>query len=361
MSCETLSTRKEEYGGHEPPFEERVEEGSFSLDTQRSFHHDKSQMRYFVKPEQSPNFDLRDGYNDRYIRRDENVKKNLEHILHWILANKSNLMQKAATSFALDDFDFVTSRGRLTNVLCTPYEALTEWSLAVTKFKGVIYINQVETDSARQDRQNRTESHDENIYWGYKFEQYICADNIDGLPDSSGVVNSNEAFYSVVRTRLSDHRLLFSGEVDCRDKDPNALAPPACYLELKTSGQMHTDKQRSKFHRFKLLKWWAQSILLGVPRIVAGFKNDDGVIVSVRTYHTAEIPNLVKGEHLAWRPSVCLNFCSEFLSFVKRVVTRDDPRVVYLFSRKARSDVTFTIHSDSIYSFLPEWYVTEMS
>ncbi|XP_061159880.1 decapping and exoribonuclease protein-like, partial [Syngnathus typhle] len=81
------------------------------------------------------------------------------------------------------------------------------------------------------------------------------------------------------------------------------------------------------------------------------------------TYHTAEIPNLVKGQlkDLAWRPSVCLNFCSEFLSFVKRVVTRDDPRVVYLFSRKARSDVTFTIHSDSIHSFLPEWYVTEMS
>uniref|UniRef100_A0A3Q3E7W6 Decapping nuclease n=1 Tax=Hippocampus comes TaxID=109280 RepID=A0A3Q3E7W6_HIPCM len=360
MYAATLSTRKEPYARCSPPFKERVEEGSFSLDTERRFHHDKSQMRYIVEPDETPNFDLRNGYSDRYIKRDENVRKNLEHILQWILANKSKLMQRTAAS-ALADFDFVTSRGRLTKVLCTPYEGQTEWSLAVTKFQGVFYINEVETASACQGRQNRTESHEENIYWGYKFEQYICADKIDGTPDSTGVVNSNEAYYSVVRTRLSDHRLLFSGEVDCRDKDPNAPAPPACYVELKTSGEMYTDKQRSKFRRFKLLKWWAQSFLLGVPRIVAGFKNDDGLVVSVRTYRTAEIPQLVQGEYLGWKPEVCMNFCSDFLSFVKRVVIEDDPHVVYLFSRKALSDVTFTVHRNSSYSFLPDWYVTKMS
>ncbi|XP_061605968.1 decapping and exoribonuclease protein-like [Phyllopteryx taeniolatus] len=360
MNRETLNTRKAPYEGGSPRFEERVEVGFFSLDTERQFHHDKSQMRYYAEPDPAPNFDLRDGYNDRYIKRDENLRKNLEHILHWILANKSQLMQNAATTSALNDFDFVTSRGRLTKVLCTPYESQTEWELSVTKFNGVLYINEVETASSRQGRENRTESHTENIYWGYKFEQYICAGKIDGLPDSSGVVNSNEAFYSVVRTRLSNHRLLFSGEVDCRDKYRSAPPPPACYLELKTTGEIHTSQQRSKFHRFKLLKWWAQSFLLGVPRVVAGFKNDDGVVVSVRTYRTAEIPQLVEGEHLGWTPAVCMNFCNEFLSYVKRVVTEDNPHVVYLFSRKARCDLTYTVHKDSPYSFLPDWYVEEM-
>lgn len=75
------------------------------------------------------------------------------------------------------------------------------------------------------------------------------ADDPNGEPDPTGVVNTNEAFCTVVQTRLSDHRLLFSGEVDCRDKDPGAPHPPACYVELKTSAEICTPKQRSNFHR----------------------------------------------------------------------------------------------------------------
>ncbi|XP_019726953.1 decapping and exoribonuclease protein-like [Hippocampus comes] len=359
-----LNAKKESYERCSPPFEERVEEGSFSLDAEWQFQHDNSQMRYFVEPDKTPNFDLRNGYSDRDIQGDENFIKTLEHILQWILANKSELMQRTAASSVsspLADFDFVTSRGRLTKVFCTPYDDELEWSLAITKFQGVFYINEVETESACCYRQNRTESHKENMYWGYMFKQYTRADEVDGVPDSTGVVTYNEAFCSVVRTCLSDHRLLFSGEVDCRDRE-NAEAPPACYVELKISREINTVKKRSKFHRFKLLKWWAQSFLLGVPSIVVGFRNDVGRVLSVRTYRTTEIPQLVQGEYrsLAWKPEVCMNFCSDFLSFVKRVVIEDDPHVVYLFSRKAGSSVTFTEHRNSTYCFLPDWYVTEM-
>lgn len=77
----------------------------------------------------------------------------------------------------------------------------------------------------------------------------VPVDNVHSLPDPGGVVNTNEAFCTVVQTRLADHRLLFSGEVDCRDKDPNAPAPPASYVELKTSAEICTPKQRSNFHR----------------------------------------------------------------------------------------------------------------
>lgn len=51
-------------------------------------------MRYYVEPDKNPNFDLKDGYKDRYVRRDENVKEKLDHILRWILANKETLKSK---------------------------------------------------------------------------------------------------------------------------------------------------------------------------------------------------------------------------------------------------------------------------
>ncbi|KAJ0058117.1 hypothetical protein NL108_007402, partial [Boleophthalmus pectinirostris] len=247
------------------------------------------------------------------------------------------------------DADFVTWRGHLTKLLTTPYETREGWMFAVSKFRGTVYISEVETEAARRDRENRTERHSEMMYWGYKFEQYMCADDISSSPDPSGMVNTNEAFCTVVQTRLADHRLLFSGEVDCRVKDLKAPDPPACYVELKTSAEICTPKQRSNFHRwiliqrvfafllfglfvsvvcpfrFKLLKWWAQSFLPGVPQVITGFRDHDGVIVKVEPFQISKISQMIKGEYNCWKPTVCMNFCNDFLTFVKQVVCEDNP------------------------------------
>ncbi|KAM3598662.1 uncharacterized protein V6R79_021027 [Siganus canaliculatus] len=359
---QSLSTRKERYERDFPLYKQPVEVGCFSLDSERRFFNDSRQMRYYVEPDRNPNFDLKDGYKDRFVKRDDAVKEKLDHMLHWILANRSKVSSKetSASSCSLDA-DFVTWRGHLTKLLTTPYETREGWLLAVTRFRGTLYISEVETEAACRERENRPVRLEEMMYWGYKFEQYTCADTVDSLPDSGGVVNTNEAFCTVVRTRLADHRLLFSGEVDCRDKDPSAPAPPACYVELKTSAEICTPKQRSSFHRFKLLKWWAQSFLPGVPRVVAGFRDHDGVVVAVETFPISKISHLIKNEHNCWKPTVCMNFCCDFLSFVKRTVTTDDPSVVYLFSFEPYRDVTYSVHRDSQYSFLPPWYVQEMT
>uniref|UniRef100_A0A3Q0T6P3 Decapping nuclease n=1 Tax=Amphilophus citrinellus TaxID=61819 RepID=A0A3Q0T6P3_AMPCI len=196
----TLSTRKELYERDFPVYKQPVEVGCFSLDSERRFFNDSRQMRYYVEPDRNPHFDLRDGYRDRFIKRDDSVKERLDHILRWMVASKSNTL----------DVDFVTWRGHLTKLLTTPYETKEGWLLAVTRFRGTFYISEVETETARRERENRTERHEEMMYWGYKFEQYTCADNAHSLPDPGGVVNTNEAFCTVVQTRLADHRLLFS-------------------------------------------------------------------------------------------------------------------------------------------------------
>lgn len=79
----------------------------------------------------------------------------------------------------------------------------------------------------------------------------LFVDDVEGSPDPGGVVNTNEAFCTVVQTKLADHKLLFSGEVDCRIGGPAAPAAPACYIELKTSAEICTPKQRSNFHRYE--------------------------------------------------------------------------------------------------------------
>ena len=38
------------------------------------------------------------------------------------------------------------------------------------------------------------------------------------------------------------------------------------------------------------MKWWAQSFLVGVPKIVCGFRNDDGIVKTLQTFKTTDIP-----------------------------------------------------------------------
>lgn len=43
-------------------------------------------------------------------------------------------------------------------------------------------------------------------------------------------------------------------------------------------------------YRFKLLKWWVQSFLIGVPKIVCGFRDDSGIVQKLETFRTLDIP-----------------------------------------------------------------------
>lgn len=46
--------------------------------------------------------------------------------------------------------------------------------------------------------------------------------------------------------------------------------------------------------RFKLLKWWAQSFLVGIPRVLCGFRDDDGKVGTIEELSVREMPHRAK-------------------------------------------------------------------
>lgn len=98
LSSRGLSTRRELYERDFPVYKQPVEVGCFSLDSERRFFNDSRQMRYYVEPDRNPNFDLRDGYKDRFVKRDDSVKEKLDHMLRWIVANKAKIDSKEAAA-----------------------------------------------------------------------------------------------------------------------------------------------------------------------------------------------------------------------------------------------------------------------
>ena len=134
----------------------------------------------------------------------------------------------------------------------------------------------------------------------------------------------NHAQYcSIVRTGIGPTSLVLAGEVDAvLGEKPENSEQPIPWVELKTSaepGNMSIPREAIKYER-KLLRYWAQSFLLGVPKVMVGYRTQDGFLTRIVELETQRIPGLVKrGQHI-WDGNVCINLTSAFLEHLKRTV-----------------------------------------
>lgn len=91
-----------------------------------------------------------------------------------------------------------------------------------------------------------------------------------------------------------------------------------------------------KYER-KLLKFWAQSFLLGVPTIIVGFRDQQGIVHRLEELDTASIPGKVKkvGKG-SWDGNICINFAAAFLecNFVLAYFSMRADRLLQGLSRR---------------------------
>jgi RAT1-interacting protein len=94
-------------------------------------------------------------------------------------------------------------------------------------------------------------------------------------------------------------------------------------VELKTSVDPATPRDVAGFER-KLLKFWLQSFLLGVPKIIVGFRDQEGILRRIEELETAGIPGIVKRRG-GWDGNVAVNFGAAVLEceFVGEIGRRE--------------------------------------
>ncbi|KAI5299283.1 decapping endonuclease targeting mRNA [Ascosphaera atra] len=151
------------------------------------------------------------------------------------------------------------------------------------------------------------------------------------------IVNNKAQYCSVVRTGIGNSRIVIGGEVDAVwDCKPDKKEDPINWVELKTTAEICSDRDLVRYER-KLLKFWAQSFLLGVPKIVVGFRDPNGILRRLEEMATAEIPILVKrrGKNM-WDGNICINFTAAFLSWLRETITTDG---VWRIRRREKSSV----------------------
>lgn len=97
------------------------------------------------------------------------------------------------------------------------------------------------------------------------------------------------------------------------DIKPATKGSPINWVELKTTGEIRGPHDMENLHR-KFMKYWIQSFLLGVPKIMVGFRTRDGILVEVKEMETHRIPEIVNaGPNPKWNADMCINFAAEFL------------------------------------------------
>ncbi|CAG8575126.1 9954_t:CDS:2 [Ambispora leptoticha] len=338
-------------------YKQPVEITSFSYDSDKVLHMDDRQLRYYYPPNLAEEADLTKGY-DTYIPK-ENAREPIDALLDALFHHQQKTGEKA-----ISGADVVSWRGIFTKILCTPFTRNEPWELGATLW------NEHDTDLSMAQANAITPRHKEMMYWGYRFET-ICtvpkppneiksSDDPDLINRKLELVNPNIQYCSVAKTTLGRTRLIMGAEVDCSNdvKPPPPQNPVGSYVELKTSKVIQKEKDQFTFERFKLLKCWAQSFLIGTPKIVFGFRNETGILQSIREFKTLEIPRIVRGKPGMWDPSICLNFANQFLEWLRKVVVIDDPRTSYtIMFRKPFREIE-VVHSGVGNSAVAEKYIS---
>lgn len=151
----------------------------------------------------------------------------------------------------------MTWRGIITKILCTPY-ARDPFELGVTRYNDTIYIEEHETEFKRAQNQNQDARGRLMGFWGYRFESLSTVSSFPSKTDpvdkeelesrKSSVVNTNEQYCTVVKTRLGNTSIVMGAEVDCTSGKPNAMLSnsPICLL----SAHVPTSTKKSKHQPF---------------------------------------------------------------------------------------------------------------
>ncbi|KAF7548952.1 hypothetical protein G7046_g8497 [Stylonectria norvegica] len=303
------------FAGASQPVKRPKEFACFSYDSNHEFHQDDSSIKYYYNPRIGA--DLSKGF-DTFQKLDDTGDEHLDSLLKTIIAHEKETGTKI-------DASVVTWRGMMTKIMAAPFD----------QYDGFLEENNEYKVASRakegKGKPRRGPPLEMMQFWGYKFETLAtlpspwAETSREYIENRENEVVDNKAQYcSVVRTGIGKAILCLGGEVDAIwDSKPAQQGSPINWVELKTSVEIRNDGDMEAFHR-KLMKYWIQSFLLGVPKIIVGFRTRDGVLVNAQEIETHKIPETVNARpNPKWNADMCVNFAGVFLEWLVQTVNEE--------------------------------------
>ncbi|KEY69881.1 hypothetical protein S7711_06437 [Stachybotrys chartarum IBT 7711] len=352
------------FAGASPPVKRPKEIACFSYDDEHKFHLDDSSLKYYYTPQLG--VDLSEGFKT-FQKQDDSPDEHLDSLLKTIKAHEQETGKRI-------DANVVTWRGMMTKIMAAPFEQFDGFEMNATLYQDCIFIEEnhahkIASKAAEgQGKPRRGPPLEVMQFWGYKFETLATLpkpwaetsrDYIENRENE--IVNNKAQYCSVVRTGINKTVFCLGGEVDAIwDSKPLNKGSPINWVELKTSTEIRGQGDMEAFHR-KLMKYWIQSFLLGVPKIIVGFRTRDGILVDIKEIETHTIPETVNSQpNPKWNADICVNFAASFLEWLATTINDEG---VWRISRQPRSPtievykVEETGHGDIISQEFKDWRI----
>ncbi|KAI0005170.1 RAI1-domain-containing protein [Xylariaceae sp. FL0662B] len=314
------------FAGESEPVKRPKEIACFSYDDKHEFHLDDSSLQWYYPPELGA--DLSKGF-EKFDKHDDSQDEHLDSLLRTIMSHEQEEGKKI-------DAQIVTWRGMMTKIMSALFEDRDGFEMNATLYQDSIFIeeNHAYKQASKQEQERQQQGRRGQFspalmtYWGYKFETLCCLPrpwaevSRDFIETRDELTVSNKAQYcSVVRTGIGNTIMCLGGEVDAIwDAKPMQKGAPINWVELKTSVEIRDDRSMANFER-KLMKFWIQSFLLGVPKIIVGFRSQQGILTRLEEIQTVKIPETAERRGVrTWNANMCINFASAFLEWLRNTI-----------------------------------------
>lgn len=269
---------------------------------------DKSNLRYYYLPDAmlESRIDLSAGFNR--FRNDMNSMKDpnsLAGLLDTLMSHEKE-RQRATRA------DIVTYRGVMCRLVSAAFDNSSQAhvNLRVVSFDNQLFIKNMDTPHTTSGNNLQ----DTAMYTGYKFESIATLKQPLPYTERSTlekrnkkVVSNGEEYVTVVRSGIGNSKLILGAEVDCvYDFYEDGKDNLKHYAELKCIKYVNSANDAKRFE-FRLFKAWLQCFLVGLPRIIYGFRDEQNILKTVEEYLTAEIPVLLKNSNNKQLQNACID------------------------------------------------------
>ena len=183
--------------------------------------------------------------------------------------------------------------------MCTPYERRDDWIMEVVRWRGTLYLVQVDTEKRRREKLQETPRQRQMSSWGYKFEQLMTSPEPGVSPDTEVPVDENEEFCCLFRTRINGTSIVYGAEMDAykadkRLQEGEALHPDN-FVEMKTSRIIEHERQDRNFRL---------EIIYATRSFISSFSGDSNFLNGGRNPSLSELESccVAGGMMTEWSP-----------------------------------------------------------
>ncbi|EDW01517.1 GH21477 [Drosophila grimshawi] len=254
--------------------------------------------------------------------------------------------------------DIVCTRQVLQLMMCTPYENTDNWTIAVSKYRNTIYMCQVQNSEGGSSSHFDCKRLRQEITTAYmKVLRQHCLVARDGSTAKTGQPNNlSGQYYSVFTTDICGINILYDAPVIAQFNPNPYIRMPNTFVDLYFRLDTMNRAEWSAHNRHDVLKWWAESFLVGIETVYIAYHDRNGVVHSI---NSKQIRDLYRECDSDWSPNICGNFLHCLLGTIQKLMAHiDSASTVYLLDYNANNGhITYRVTEDrNVHSFIPDWY-----